>query len=391
MAYEIIPYRPEFKDQVVRLQGELWRQDAARDAAYFKWKYEDNPYLETPMLYLALHEAKVVGVRGLFGAKWQIGSPQTELLVPCNTDTVVAPEHRQGGLYHNLTKYLINDLSGMGFTYVFNFKPSRVNFVNSMMLGWRRIGSYRPMTRRTVLAGRRYRLRHWILKQPALAAAARRGKLVVENAVTRLSADRAENSGHGFQALDDYGRRCRSDSYTQLSIEATARPAAMAQLIDRIGSDGRMRHIRDEQYFAWRFNNPHSHYRFVFWGKEQLEGYLVLQQARTRLFAKVRIIDWEGTSDEVRAKLLHAVVESGNFTELSVWSSTLSDQTKQLLQDAGFSLGEETQRRTDSDSAPIPIMRGLDHDKPPEEWRVAGMCLLDIANWDMRAVYPDAY
>ena len=50
----------------------------------------------------------------------------------------------------------------------------------------------------------------------------------------------------------------------------------MAELAERIGYDGRIRHVRDEQYFSWRFQNPLSEYRFLFWDNGRLDGYLVL-------------------------------------------------------------------------------------------------------------------
>jgi hypothetical protein len=38
--------------------------------------------------------------------------------------------------------------------------------------------------------------------------------------------------------------------------------------------------VRDQRYLAWRFLNPRSLYRFLFWEASKLEGYLVLQAKR---------------------------------------------------------------------------------------------------------------
>ncbi|HKZ41902.1 MAG TPA: hypothetical protein VJ044_13135, partial [Candidatus Hodarchaeales archaeon] len=52
--YTMANYQPEFKKQVVELQKHLWSPSAALNAAYLEWKYERNPYLDTPLIYLAL-------------------------------------------------------------------------------------------------------------------------------------------------------------------------------------------------------------------------------------------------------------------------------------------------------------------------------------------------
>ena len=75
MSYEIVKYTPEFKGQVVELQKHLWGADVALNAAYLEWKYEQNPYEDTPLIHLALCGGEVVGMIGRFGGRWQIGRP----------------------------------------------------------------------------------------------------------------------------------------------------------------------------------------------------------------------------------------------------------------------------------------------------------------------------
>lgn len=91
--------------------------------------------------------------------------------------------------------------------------------------------------------------------------------------------------------------------------------------------------------FAWRFQNPRSRYRFLFWGAERLEGYLVLrvsiQPERVR-GAGVEIVDWEASSAGVRAGLLQAAIQGGRFDRLTTWSATLPDEVQTLLRDTGF-------------------------------------------------------
>ncbi len=78
--YQIIPYQPDFRDQVIELQkhGALAiaasGDDAAINSDYFNWKYEVNPCTDSIAIYLAVFEQKVVAMRGMMGAEWrQVG------------------------------------------------------------------------------------------------------------------------------------------------------------------------------------------------------------------------------------------------------------------------------------------------------------------------------
>jgi hypothetical protein len=46
----------------------------------------------------------------------------------------------------------------------------------------------------------------------------------------------------------------------------------MADLVRRLGHDGRLRHVRDERYLAWRYRNPLYEYRFLVRESDRLEG-----------------------------------------------------------------------------------------------------------------------
>src|SRR5687767_6339979 len=68
-------YRPEHKRSVAKLQTRLWSSDTALNTRYLEWKYERNPYVREPLIYLALAGDEVVGMRGFHGARLEAGSP----------------------------------------------------------------------------------------------------------------------------------------------------------------------------------------------------------------------------------------------------------------------------------------------------------------------------
>jgi hypothetical protein len=96
--YEIVRYQPGLKRQVIELQTHLWSPNLSLNTRYFEWKYERNPYVKEPLIYLAMHYGKVIGMRGLFGVQWECGVPTQRFTNLYADDMVIAPEHRSRGL-----------------------------------------------------------------------------------------------------------------------------------------------------------------------------------------------------------------------------------------------------------------------------------------------------
>lgn len=366
MNYEIIEYTPEFRNEVLQLQSHLWSSDLAANAEYMKWKYEQNPYLEKPFLHLALCAGKVVGMRGAYGAKWQIGDPAEIFFGPCAADFVIAPDHRRSGVFTKIIAAAVRSLRARGYPYVFNLSPNPVTRTGSLLMGWRTVGDLQPM-----------RWRRWSRIVP------RR----LRRHAARLASRVAVKDGNPFRFLDSACCRGKTDSH--VTVEQTARPEAMAALVERIGGDGRLRHVKDQAYFGWRFGNPRSAYRFLFWIDLRLEGYLVLQAKLYRDRARINIVDWEAASMRVRADLLDAVIRGGHFAELNIWAATFSQETQRLLTRAGFDAAKNPASATGN--YPAILAKALGDRAAKDEWTVGGRRLTDVADWDLQMIYSDSY
>ncbi len=367
MKYEIVKYRPEFKSQVVELQTHLWGPDLAMNTAYLEWKHEHNPYMDEPLIYVALCGRKVVGMRGFYGAKWEIGDPSQTLLYPCAGDLVVAPEHRRCGVFRKIMQVALKDMADMGYAYVFNLSGNQINILGSLAQGWRSTGSLRLMQCQAKQKNILRRIQRYARKLSFLSSDKRRAP---------------------FYFLDRKGARYCGKASSNVSVEPTSRPQAMAQLVERIGGDGRIRHVRDQQYFAWRFLNPRRFYRFLFWENGDLEGYLVLQTTKTHKDKlSVKIVDWEATDFRVQADLLQAAIRWGHFHRLNIWSATLPEEAKLMLQNTGFNRVEDTESVTPK--PPAVLIRPVRDEMLNTDWVLANRRLLDLANWDLRMIYSD--
>ena len=372
--YEIVKYTPELRQQVVALQTYLWSPEPDLNGTYFRWKYEENPYLREPLVHLALCEGTVVGMRGMCGARWQVGVPPDTFIGPYADDLVVAPEHRDQGLFTQIMRAALDELAGRGLDYVFNLSAGRPTLLGSLTMGWKSAGGVGPIgwrSRRTAVRRR-------------LGAVAARARFLRRSTTTpSLFAAAPRDS---FARLDGMDRLVRGNGRDAVSLSRVARPEAMADLVARVSLDGRFRHVRDGTYFAWRFRNPLREYRFLYHSRDdRLDGYMVLQRHRGGRTEPVRVnvVDWEATDARVRRTLLDAAL-TGEFAELVIWAATLDAETRELLRERGFTPIDEADAIR---GVPGLMVRSVRDDVLPGDWTIGGRRLLDLANWDLRMIY----
>ena len=370
VPYEIVRYEPSLRDQVTELQRHLWGNDATINAAYLDWKYHRNPYLDDPIICLALHAGQVVGMRGMFGARWEIGTPAQHVVVPCADDFVIAPEHRNRGLVAQIMGATVAAVAAQGYRYAFSLSASPVTTMASLASGWRGVGSMRNAQRKGV-PGLLVRAATRLRTLPLLWRCA--------EPVARLE----YRLRQPFARLDREARQVSGSSAVGVRVESAPRVHAMADLVRRLAHDGRIRHVRDERYLAWRYQSPLHEYRFLFQGTDRLDGYLVLRANRQDPGRGVSVVDWEATTPALREELLRAAVDWGSFSQLTIWSAALPTDALPAVSRAGF-VPVGTGSRSHH-TILVCDVRGLT--PAPDAMVVAGRRLLEPASWDMRMVY----
>jgi hypothetical protein len=184
-----------------------------------------------------------------------------------------------------------------------------------------------------------------------------------------------------FDVLD---RDCRDGD---VLIERGPRPLEMADLIDRLGHDGRIRHARDPEYLAWRFQNPLHEYRFLFIdGPAGLEGYLVLQRRIEDIGRRprIQIVDWEAASPKAGEALIRAAAGLGRDHHLVTWTATLPDEAVETLARAGFvPVDTESTAR----GYPSVLVRSLRDGYHETSWTIGSRQLTRLSDWDLRLIY----
>jgi len=370
---EVIPYDSKFREQVVELQTHLWSTDTAFNRRYLEWKYEHNPYIDEPLIYLARCDGRIVGMRGAFGTQWEIGKPARQFVTPYIDDLVILPAYRELGLHKQIMNALFTDLAARGYDYVFNLSGGRVTVLSSLAMGWKSAGAMQPVGRRGSKKGDWSKLRKTVGELPY---------------VWRFRSAKwlySHRERHPFHFLD----RAASSGGNVLSentrVEREPRAKAMANLVASLEYDGRLRQVRDERFFTWRFLNPMHDYRFLYaMQDDRLLGYLVLQHNTSKLSPRVRIVDWEAETDAVRDTLLHTAIEHGRFMELVSWTASLDKTRRASLEASGFvPVDAELTAR----GVPCAMVRKVENGQPGAPWEIDGRDPVDIANWDLRMIY----
>lgn len=380
-GYEIMPYEPRFREQLLALQAHLWGHDSARNASYLDWKYVRNPYISAPVLYVAMRGGEIVGTRGMASSYWEAGLPANRFACLADADAVVHPDHRRRGLLEAMTAQSLEDFANSSYEYIITLSARRSTAANNLKLGWKSTG-FVTVARRRPVGGRLSAVRRLARRLPFLAAAYRRLRSPSRPAAM------ASPGNHPFDMLDRNGAAA-SSARRHICLETAARPEAMAALVERLGHDGRIRHVRDDQYFAWRYANPRAHYRFLFWADPQLQGYLVLHTSMAPGAAVVvTIVDWEAASPEVRADVLDAALGWGRFAQVMAWAGGLDGAT--LLRQRGFEI-LAADDATGYDLCPGLLVRALRPGTLAADWHMGGRNLVNLDDWDLRPVYSDNY
>lgn len=356
--YTFTRYSNEDRNEVLRLQRRLWGHNAAANSDYFCWKYESTPYLGPPLIYLAWHQNQLVGMRGFWRGEWRQGQTGPELPILSAGDTVVRLDHESRGLFRRIMEFAVDDLKREGYRCIVNFSAGPVTFLQSIRSGWKSIQAYESVRSE---ATRVWKLVDW-----------------AQSRLRSSSLVRWPNSGRLlFSAMESAVSRSLGGG---LTISRTPRASEMERIGIRSPSDTRISHATDIRYLDWRFRNPLSCYRFLYWDDGELRGFLVLQRPRSGRIRQLNILDWQGDTRETKRALLNAALKLAGPSRVTTWTVGMTDINKQLLREAGFAPFDESSGvKRYRPSLLVRPIDGAEHN------------MVNPESWDIRMLFSDAF
>jgi predicted N-acetyltransferase YhbS len=377
-GFEFLKYRPEFKDDIIELQSYLWSHDLQKNRDYFEWKHENNPYNEEPMIYICLDKGRVVGTTSFFGAKWQVGYPSKTFNIPMAGDSVIHPDYRNKGIFRKINELSIDDIHNRGYKYVFALSAAPVTYYSFLLLDWHSAGRIREARWQKIQANDT-KARSLARKIPFFYKSYKFLKKALFSNDSSMDIIR--------KPLDDFDNKNSWLSHRvskHISVHNKPYPKEMEALVKQNKRDGRIGHVRDSEYFSWRFQNPLSDYRFIYWKDASLDGYLVLQISTKYLSTIVHIVDWEATTPEVQDGLLKAALMLGNLKEIRVWTETGTEPTNNLLNMYGFAPQIDEKN-------PSLLIKYNQNNINQDKWILGDQQVTSLSNWDLRAIYSDYF
>lgn len=377
---DIVPYEPGLAEKIARLHAIISTPSPQINAAYLDWKYDQNPYLRERHFFVALRGDEVVAMRGFYGTQWEGGGAVHT--VPCGGDFIIAPEYRHIGLFSAMARFAEQELTRAGFPLVFSLSAIPVTRLGLLALGWEAVAKlgelYRESSASMALRSAKESLKTTIGEIEGL----RRIRRAVGQANGRALGQRRLNLASAFVRFD---KAAGETSSSVIVVETTARAREMALLISSLPYDGRLRQRRDTVYFKWRYGNPLSDYRFLYAGEKALEGYLVLGAARYGRRRQVSIVDWEGSTKEVKRQLLERVITLGDFSVIGSCMFGLDTEKRQILSELGF----REAAGGGGDRAGMSILAKVLGGAPQEPWHFGRRLVTNPTGWDFRLIYSD--
>ncbi|MFE9004576.1 GNAT family N-acetyltransferase [Streptomyces sp. NPDC007875] len=325
--------------EIADFQDSLWRGGRDANLAYMDWKYATNPHLDDRYVTLAREGGELVGMVGVFGACWEVAGER--FMLPCLTDTVVAPRYQGSPLFRMLTDEVVARLRADGVPWLLDFGDQGAGPA-MLMNGWRPIGPW------------------------AQAVVKREKPLVAEWPWHELPATRGARSG------------------LTIRPPAAVDAEAMAGLVARLPGGEGPRPVRDAAYFRWRAANPLARYFHLVAGDGPIEGYLIGHRSGVDTDdgeTPTTIVDCEATSDEVFADLVEAALAWLPGAEVLMWVRDLPAVRVAALRALGAELDEPTGLFTRDMYLPSLMIRATGAEMPPalsdidrpDGWNLSGV------------------
>lgn len=360
--YEIVRFDAGLLEPSADLRRQTFGNTLDRNIAYLRWKYLENPYLDEPLLFVALRNAKAVGMRGFYGTSWMDADTGKRVIFPIASDLAIHPEHRDQHLFEALNDVALATTGEMGYRHVLNLSASGANAVTSMVRhGWRRVAPCVPVS-----------------------TADRGTRSIVHRVV-----DASKRRLGPFRPLDRQ-RADRDGTTTDLAV-AQAPPVELMTSLQRIPGSGVLAPALDRPFLTWRYRNPLSHYRFLSARIGSSVGYVVLRSSPGRGGrGTVFVLDWGGAPAVTGYLLARSIALIGASARVHAWSGGVAADTASMLDGAG--LTERAGARRSSRSMPSllarPTSEPLDR---PSSWTLGRLDLREHGSWTPQAVASDSF
>jgi hypothetical protein len=154
-------------------------------------------------------------------------------------------------------------------------------------------------------------------------------------------------------------------------------------------NEPKIRLVKDETYFRWRFSNPKKKYLFYFnQVHDTIAGYIVLGMASDLSFST--ILDYEEGAEGTLKVLLEFIVENKQWDRLLIPSFGLNGTLSKTLSGLGIhqtKLQKEMKNRAEG-SVPL-LVRPVKAHPDEKDWLLNGLDTRNFNHWEITPLSCD--
>lgn len=359
-TYTIRRFRPGDRAGFLDLFEGIESLSLGGGSDWFTWKYEAVPYLVHVPIFLAEHDGEVVGARPFLPFRLRVG-PRT-LLGLQTTDTIVHPDHRGRGVFSRM-----NDLA---FAYyrkrepaVLFSIPNRRSRPGYLDMGARVVGPITTSMR---------------IERPSTFVGEKLGEWAPERTGSVL-----DGLAGGYLRVRDRRRNGFVPNDVTVERRATVPADTLASLAETAVPDPIHVH-RDQQFYEWRFENPHWQYDAYLASRDGDHIAALLTASRTFDGRRVtHLSDVVPLAGEQRVPGLAAILDRLLRVEADtdLFSFAGSAMPDGLLSRFGFRPDDELPLSPFANPT-ILITMPLTPDGPDGDgWTIEGRDLTDLGSW----------
>lgn len=333
--YEIIPYRPEFLEQVTKVLVDLWGRNIKNSHTYFKWKYDNNPYVDRPLGIIALHKNKVIGFRGYFAEDWQAGNKRIKVLIA--GDTCVHSNHRRKGISIVMGNKAIEEF-GPEFDLFMNFAVTPKAVRGYEKLGFLPLANRYMLdrvTQRTDVGDRAFPIERWV----------------------------------------------KSAEFDDVIVTLEPKVQEMYKLVLNEPISKQFSLVQDKKFFEWRFrNDTRNIYLFCYYVKDGvIQDYIVF--GTPDHYGKGVILDYTEHNIGGFKRMIEFAISKKFYHKIQIGGYGLTESVNQCLKDLGFNYTTHTHK------AAVPLfIRTSAKDPTEKDWFIEGLDIRNIENWKIRGI-----
>lgn len=343
MNFEYRKYRNEDKKKVLELLSGLWDMTYDEKLEYFNWKYEQNPYSDSPLAFVALDGEKIVSFRGYM--------PQP-LIISGNTflnaslsDTVTDSNYRRMGLFSGITKFSIEQLSlDDKYKVSLNSSSGGPTLNGYIKLGWR------PLA-----------------KREHIFSFSIKGLISMPNDIK-------------YPIVVKFGDKT-------IIISEDIRSEEIYKLYQKKRDNSKIVINKDEKYLKWRFKNPRSRYLFAYYYiNDNLEAYCSFKFLGIN---KLDLIDYETTNFNYLKQLISKVKSESCIRQITLWTTNENDIICNNKIFFGF-IKIPFLNKTNKFKKPPFLIRTSQLKQKSEDWIICNMIdMRDNKNWSLNKIIGD--